>query len=249
MGNPGLKPAPQLRHALVVEGRHVELLLRRSARRSIALQVDERGVRVSAPLRTSLVQVEQFVQQHGRWLIDRLQARAERVQAAVFIPEDGACLPLFGQTLILRLRPVRSIRWVCGEQGEELVLPEGERTASALRRALQARALDWHRQRVAALCGRLDLPAPAVRLTSARTRWGSCSSRSGIRLHWRLIHLPPTLIDYVVAHEVAHLVEMNHSPRFWAVVEALYPDWRAARRQLRAAGQTLPLIADASGKV
>jgi hypothetical protein len=84
-----------------------------------------------------------------------------------------------------------------------------------------------------------------VRLSSARTRWGSCSSRSGIRLHWRLIHLPPALIDYVVAHEVAHLLEMNHSPRFWAVVERLYPDWRAARADLRKAAAGLPVIAAA----
>lgn len=126
------------------------------------------------------------------------------------------------------------------------MLPEGPRAAAALRRALQARALDWHCERVQALCARLGRPPPPVRLTNARTRWGSCSSRSGIRLHWRLLHLPPALIDYVVAHEVAHLVEMNHSPRFWAVVETLCPDWRRARRQLRAAGQALPLIQEAS---
>ena len=112
-------------------------------------------------------------------------------------------------------------------------------------RALQARALAWYRGRVEEYCHRLDLPMPAVRLSNARTRWGSCSSRSGIRLHWRLIHLPPALIDYVVAHEVAHLVEMNHSARFWAVVERLYPDWRSARAALRAASASLPVIAAA----
>lgn len=248
MGRTRLKPAQQaLRHTLVVEGRQIELQLRRSARRSIALQVDERGVRVSAPLRTSLTLVEQFVHQHGRWLIDRLQARADRPQVGVFVPADGARLPFFGGMLTLRLRPVRSSRWSVGEDGEELVLPQGVRAAAALRRALQARALEWHRERVQALCACLGRPAPPVRLTSARTRWGSCSSRSGIRLHWRLLHLPPALIDYVVAHEVAHLVEMNHSPRFWAVVETLCPDWRAARRQLRVLGQTLPLIEEAAG--
>ncbi|HNB07544.1 MAG TPA: DUF45 domain-containing protein, partial [Thauera aminoaromatica] len=87
---------------------------------------------------------------------------------------------------------------------------------------------------------------PPVSLSSAATRWGSCSTRSGIRLHWRLIHLEPALIDYVVAHEVAHLAEMNHSPRFWAVVERLYPDWRAARAALRSAAATLPVIATAA---
>ena len=78
--------------------------------------------------------------------------------------------------------------------------------------------------------------------SNASTRWGSCSSRSGIRLHWRLIHLPLGLIDYVVAHEVAHLVEMNHSPRFWSVVESLYPEHMAARKALRQAASSLPHI-------
>src|SRR5690554_2723692 len=80
--------------------------------------------------------------------------------------------------------------------------------------------------RVVEYCRRLGCAPVPVRLTSARTRWGSCSARSGIRLHWRLIHVAPGLLDYVVAHEVAHLAEMNHSPRFWRIVEALYPDWR-----------------------
>ena len=118
------------------------------------------------------------------------------------------------------------------------------READARRRA--ARALAWYRGRIEEYCHRLGLPVPAVRLSNARTRWGSCSSRSGIRLHWRLVHLSPALIDYVVAHEVAHLVEMNHSPRFWAVVERLYPDWREARAALRRAAATLPVIATAA---
>jgi predicted metal-dependent hydrolase len=109
-------------------------------------------------------------------------------------------------------------------------------------RALRRRALPWFAERVAEYCFRLGRPVPAVRLSSARTRWGSCSSASGIRLHWRLIHLAPPLIDYVVAHEVAHLVEMNHSPRFWAVVGELYPDWKAARSRLREAARVLPVI-------
>lgn len=70
-------------------------------------------------------------------------------------------------------------------------------------------------------------------LTSARTRWGSCSPGGHVRLNWRLIHCPVPLIDYVIAHELAHLEELNHGPRFWARVETLYPDWRRARKALR----------------
>ena len=80
-------------------------------------------------------------------------------------------------------------------------------------------------------------------LSSAQGRWGSCTSQGRIRLNWRLIHFAPALIDYVIAHEVAHLKEMNHGPAFWREVERLCPDFRAARDTLRRQPpDTLPLI-------
>jgi predicted metal-dependent hydrolase len=89
---------------------------------------------------------------------------------------------------------------------------------------------------------KLGVAVPRVSLSSARTRWGSCSEKGGIRINWRLIHLPLTLIDYVVAHELAHLIEMNHSQRFWAVVASVYPEWRAARRELKSRAAVMPII-------
>lgn len=124
-----------------------------------------------------------------------------------------------------------------------MVLRVGEEDpAGALLRALKRRALEDYAPRLAEHCARFGVAVPPLRLTSARTRWGSCSTRSGIRLHWRLIHLEPELIDYVVAHEVAHLAEMNHSPRFWRLVETLHPQWQLSRRRLHAAGAELPRI-------
>ena len=238
--------AQEQAHSLVIEGTRVDLVLRRSARRSFALQVDHRGARVAVPLRTPLGEVERFVHSHGRWLLDRLQARAAARPSPVLDVVDGATVPLFGRALTLRLREGRITRWrPLTDDREELLLPTAVDPLRALLRALQARALAWYRGRIEEYCHRLGLPVPAVRLSHARTRWGSCSSRSGIRLHWRLVHLPPALIDYVVAHEVAHLVEMNHSPRFWAVVERLYPDWRSARAALSQASASLPVIAAA----
>ena len=234
-------------HSLLVEGTRVDLVLRRSARRSFALQVDHRGARVSVPLRTPLGEVERFVHSHGPWLLDRLRARAQAPRAQLLAVGEGVSVPLFGRALVLRLAPVRAARWRgAADGGEELLLPAGVDPQRVLVRALRARALAWYRGRVEEYCHRLGVAVPPVSLSSAATRWGSCSTRSGIRLHWRLIHLEPALIDYVVAHEVAHLAEMNHSPRFWAVVERLCPDWRAARAALRRAAETLPVIATAA---
>lgn len=233
-----------------LDGRDVSFVLRRSARRTYALQIDGRGLRVLVPHLARDAEVERFVVGHGRWLLDKLAARAARAATPRFETADGALFPLLGEPCRLRFAGTRHLgAWRSGADGvEELVLAATPVAGDAIVKALRARALPWFRERVAEYCRRLGRPVPAVRLSSARTRWGSCSATSGIRLHWRLIHLRPALIDYVVAHEVAHLVEMNHSPRFWTVVTALYPDWKAARNELRAAGRTLPILdAEADG--
>jgi predicted metal-dependent hydrolase len=228
-----------------LDGECLHLTLRRSARRTLGLTVDHRGVRVAAPFDVSMREIEHFVRTHGDWLRARIQAHRP---SATLVAVAGVVFPVLGEPVrLLAHCGGRQARWQPERASEggppELHLPQAA-SAAALTRALAARALVWHRERVAEYCQRLALKVPPVRLTSARTRWGSCSRLSGIRLHWRLIHLPPALINYVVAHEVAHLIEMNHSARFWAVVERIYPDWQNARRQLRAASASLPVIVD-----
>lgn len=251
MGRQALSTAPRGRvgralersHVIEINGSEVALVLRHSARRSFALQVDHRGARVAVPHGTPLAAVERFVRGHGDWLLRKLDHRQRAMAATRFVPEDGARFPLLGRTARVRTGVVgRSVRWCVGADGiEELHLP-GAGSSAAMLRALRNRAIAWFRGRVEEYCLRLGQSAPRVGLSSARTRWGSCSRHGGIRLNWRLVHLEPALIDYVVAHEVAHLLEMNHSPRFWSVVEGLYPNWQEARRQLRAQGAELPLI-------
>lgn len=231
-------------HVLEIDGRRIDLVLRRSARRSFALQVDHRGVRVAVPHGASQQAVDRFVLGHGQWLLARLAAREARPVPARVQFAEGAAFPLFGREACLSLAHVaRRPTWRTAADGREILcLRNADDLPARLVQALRERALAWFRGRVEEYCFRLGVPVPVVRLSSARTRWGSCSRLSGIRLHWRLVHLEPALIDYVVAHEVAHLLEMNHSPRFWAVVETLFPDWRTARRRLREAGQHLPVI-------
>ena len=96
-------------------------------------------------------------------------------------------------------------------------------------RAWQGRALVA--ARVAQYAARLRVQ-PTVRLSNAKSEWGSCNAKGEIRLNWRLVQLPPALADYVVAHEVAHLVELNHSTRFWSLVESLLPGHDALKREL-----------------
>ena len=107
---------------------------------------------------------------------------------------------------------------------------------------LKATALEALRPRAAHYAALLGRPAPRVALSNARTQWGVCTEDGTIRLSWRLVHIEPALADYVVAHESAHLVELNHSRRFYRLLASLYPDWLAARERLELAGAALPIL-------
>ncbi len=214
--------------------------LRRSARRSIGIRIDDAAVRVSAPRWVSLAQIDQVLSDKADWVLRQLHLREQRLreQRRQRIEwGDGCRLPWRGGELVLRLgQPVRGAQ--LDADGGCLLLPLAPGCAPDLLRAHTERWMrEQARQHLSAraedFAQRLGVGLRAVALSSARTRWGSASSDGQLRLHWRLLHLPQPLIDYVVAHEVAHLREMNHGPRFWATVGELFPGWQQARADLR----------------
>lgn len=225
---------------IILAGHIVGYDLRRDRKR-LALRIDERGLRVGAPRSVPLAEIESFIRQHAVWVLDKIAAFAGRHAPRHLPIHDGARLPLLGGEATIRIVAGANRAYWEDETLWLAARPQADLSALA-RRALQRRALEYFRPCLHATVARLGQPLPALGLSSARTRWGSCSARSGIRLNWRLVHLPPTLIDYVIAHEAAHLVEMNHGPRFWQLVETLYPDWQAARDSLKREGAALPLI-------
>mgnify|MGYP001215881328 CR=1 FL=1 len=171
-----------------------------------------------------------------------LASKAGRPERATPAPAAaGAYDPVLGEPMCVRIIAGANRGYFGAGELWLAARPTADLAAIA-RRALQRRAFEHFAPRVAAAATRLGRPVPALALSSARTRWGSCSAQGGIRINWRLIHLAPALIDYVIAHEAAHLVEMNHGPRFWTLVAGLCPDWRRARADLRARGATLPLL-------
>ena len=222
-------------HSIALGERLVPYVLRRARRRTIGLSIDHRGLRVGAPQRTALRDVEALIRRHADWVAQKLDAWALRPRPQALAIVDGARLPLLGRTLTLRLA-LGGNRVLWNEGGEPtltLLLRSPIDAGRVLEKALRERARTLFAERLAHYAGRLAHPVPALALSAARTRWGSCSTRSGIRLNWRLIHFPRDIVDYVVAHEVAHLREMNHSTRFWALVGQLYPDYATARQTLR----------------
>jgi len=220
---------------LQLEGGILSYHLVRAKRRTIALFVDGDGIEARAPRHAAIADIETFIREKERWIRRRLAEPRRRP----LVWEAGTRLPWLGRTVSLMLRHGESGVWL-SEDRLELGLADG---ASLRERALdwmRTQALEFFRGRVAELVRSRGLRVVAVGLSNAQTRWGSCGSNGRILLNWRLMMLPPHLIDYVAAHELAHLRELNHSPRFWGIVALLYPDFRAARRELNARAPALP---------
>lgn len=224
-----------------LDGRLIEYRFARRRRRTLSITIDAAGLRVSAPLRAPWREIEAFVRDKERWILKKLDAWARVPHPPVVHGVSGETLPLFGAPAVLDVRAGR--RLVEAHDGRVIVqAPARARPLDLLVRWLKARALQSLAPRTAHYAGVLGLPAPRLALSNARTQWGVCTEGGTIRLSWRLVHVEPRLADYVVAHEVAHLVEMNHSRRFWALVARLYPGWREARERLELTAATLPVM-------
>jgi predicted metal-dependent hydrolase len=196
-------------------------------RRTLEINVGARGVTVHAPGWAPLADIEAFVASRADWLMHALRRHAPREPAPDRAPER---VYLLGEALPLVRAP--GIRGA-GRVADEVWLPEHVEPAQAVGRWLRELALPHYRALAADYAARLGLPESPLRLSNARTQWGSCNARGLLHVHWRLIQAPAEIAEYVVAHEVAHRVHLNHSPAFWAVVARLAPDWKARRARLR----------------
>jgi predicted metal-dependent hydrolase len=241
---------------LLLDGQALAYRLIRSPRLSVAIHVGPDGVAVRAPRRAALADIEAFLRRKARWIRTRLAAC--RAPAAPFIWEEGASLPILGEEVrlvtnapgvsgITRDRPALLIGDPARARrsGRAPEFAPAERLRERVLAWLREQALAHYARRVQKFAGALCVPLPALKLSNAATQWGSCiRGRDGPRvlLHWKLYLLPPHLVDYVVAHELAHLRELNHSPRFWSVVSRVYPDPVAARRELHRRGRALPQL-------
>jgi predicted metal-dependent hydrolase len=234
-----------LRQLKLADGQTIPYLLKVSARRrTIGLKIDDSGLTVHIPRRVAASTVEQILQQKSGWIASKLAQRQQRPAAIEW--QDGTTLRYLGQEIRLALRQDARIRAPEFDGNRlHLALPDPGDAQAVQRKAAQWLAKqcrpDFSR-RIELLAAKLGVPTPPLYLSSARTRWGSCNSRGEIRLNWRLIQAPPHIIHYVVAHELAHLKEMNHSPKFWAWVKKLCPEYEAARKELKAISAELHLI-------
>jgi len=222
-----------------LSGRAIEYRFARRRRRTLSITIDASGLRVAAPLRASWREIERFLHDKEPWILRKLDDWARAPRGAVLRGETGEEVPVFGAPRIIELCKGR--RCVQDLDGR-LIISARQRPLEVLIAWLKLQTLETLRPRTSHYASLLGLPAPRVAISNARTQWGVCTQNGLIRLSWRLAHVAPPLADYVVAHEVAHLVEMNHSKRYWALLERLYPGWREARERLELSARTLPIL-------
>jgi predicted metal-dependent hydrolase len=216
---------------------------KRGKRRSIGFSVGVDGLAVRAPKWVTLADVDAAVQDKSAWILRKLQESRERharLVAREIVWCDGADIPFLARQVTLRLDPEHRFCPAGAAQLVDGALSLGLPLAASseqIRDAAQAWLMGEAR---ALFCQRLDHFAPLLgvqwkklSLSNAGTRWGSARLDGSIRLNWRLIHLQPSVIDYVVAHELSHLRVMDHSPRFWDTVRTVVPEYAALRKQLK----------------
>lgn len=245
-----LQAHPAANRSILLQGQRVAYLLQRAKRRSIGFVVSEDGLVVRAPRWVTQPGIDEALEEKAGWIVRKIaemqQRRASSLSASIRW-EDGASLPFLGQPLQLVVDSEQRVArsgavWRVEEEApgspSRLYLalpPSAGRTQ--IRDLVQAWFIQSARQhflaRLAHFAPLLGVHYTSLRLSSAETRWGSAKSDGSIRLNWRLMHYAPAVIDYVVAHELAHLRVMDHSPRFWDTVAEVVPDHRALRQQLK----------------
>lgn len=212
--------------------------LKRSSRKSIGFVIDGTGLCITAPRWVAIADIENAIAEKQRWIFAKLAEWKTRTEQRV-LPRvewsDGAELPFLGKPIAVKLG---ASLLAFDEATRVLALPlpphaGAQQIKDRVTGWLQGEATRIFGERLEVYAEKLGVSFRSYALSSAATRWGSCSSEGRIRLSWRLIHFPLSVVDYVVAHELAHLREMNHSPRFWRTVESIFPEFREARKQLK----------------
>lgn len=235
---------PRAARQVVLDGRLVAYEVKRGKRRTIGFGVGSDGLTVSVPSGLRLPDMDRAVQAKSGWILKKLLDTRERhrqTEMARIDWKEGACFSFLGQPVQVVLAPGQgqaALDSGSADAMRQLRLPlPANAPPEKIEQAVQAWLMPQARQIFTA---RLDFFAPqlgvqwrSLGLSNAATRWGSASSSGAIRLNWRLVYFSPEVLDYVVVHELSHLRVMDHSARFWAIVESVLPGHAALRRQLK----------------
>ena len=230
-------------YSISLNGRTIQYVLKRSRRaRNIRFEIKRNeGLTVVVPWSYPVERVPRLIESKRKWILNKtaqyeeyraLQPRSEKT--------DGDSVPFLGDEL--RLQIIKDGTNVIKREGNRLVIKTGAAEVAvneALGKWYRQQAEQHLRERVAVLSKLHNIRYNRITVRGQRTRWGSCSRRSNLSLNWKLIILPPEVVDYVVVHELLHTLEMNHSKKFWKLVGERCPAWREHEKQLRKTGIAL----------
>jgi predicted metal-dependent hydrolase len=210
-------------------------LVRSPRARRVRVSVESDGaVQVTLPRRAPARAADEAVRELAPWIERRRRALA---RAAAEVARTPGAVPYLGRELLLMAQPGRTR---VHRRGDVLLVPDADRTA-ALERWYRRAARDEIGARLDAAVARAGTAYTRLTIRGQRTRWASCSAKGAMSFNWRLLLAPEAVLDYVVEHEVCHLEVMDHSPRFWALLESRVPAWREHAAWLRRYGSTLVL--------
>jgi predicted metal-dependent hydrolase len=229
-----------MKRAVIAGNRRIEYTLIQSSRQNVLFQaLPEAGLRVYAPKYLRLRDVDAMVRQRADQLLDMQRQTEARLEAdrRAHPVTDGSPILIEGKRCILRLhRGSRRSGRLVGEE-YHLTLPNPDSdpdVRAAIRSTLSTAALTRIRERLNYYAPRIGKVPGRIAIREQKSRWGSCSSKGNLNFNWKLIMAPPQALDYVVIHELCHLHEFNHSPRFWTLVAGQMPDYEVWKKWLKA---------------
>lgn len=220
-------------------GAVIEYELKQTQRKNIECRVTPNRVTVFAPFRLPVHEADAFVLKQADWILNALNQSKANAEAILERNkknmQDGMPIPIEGKNYLL----------LCREEGPDDVQIDGNRiivsgmegnpliTRVIIREYLQNLAMKRLEERVRYHAERIGVHPKSITLREQKTKWGSCSSLGNLNFNWKLIMAPPEALDYVVVHELCHMLEMNHSPAFWAQVEKHCPDYKKWQDHLK----------------
>ena len=219
-----------------------EYKLSRSKRKTLAIKINKEGnLEVKAPPHLSQEEIDSFVNSKEKWIAKHSQEISKKYALKKeFSLNFDDCVRLFGEKA-----HIRSIKGNIARYNEEkgiFRIPEiakSEQIREIMIELYKLIAKNYIPQRVNFFAMEMDVQPTAIRITSAKTRWGSCSGKNSVNFSWKLIMADDETIDYVIVHELAHIKQHNHSPKFWDIVESIIPDYRKQKEKLKILGERL----------
>lgn len=227
----------------LINNESLDYQLIKKSKKTLSLKISENGLVVSAPLFMSEKKINQLVISKIKWIKKKLEL-IEPQKNKLFI-KNRASFDLLGKEIkITLLDGNNKIEWV-DENNLKIFFKDQDdqkKLKTFFIKWLKEIALDYFSQRAYEISKLNAIPSNSILLSNAKSRWGTCNSKTEVRINWRLIQADPYVVDYVICHEFAHLTHMNHSRNFWNLVEKLCPNYKLAENYLKNKGFNLYLI-------